>query len=174
MQTMEPPFAQRGEVRRKVAERPSQDPISRIRGLGVVTSGINDVQRGMFPENQSWVSVNLYSLIPSFVGVIVGFWLTGESECFRRTTLCAYHVLSLREGFLGVREQECYLWKLILDAQRMCRHSRPNTPPATLSEKWWGFQCVSATLSISVKALRFPERHVLPIGCPVLEGHPLV
>ena len=91
---MEPPVAQSGEVRRKVAERPSQEPISRILGLEVLTNGIKDVQRGMLPENQSWVSVNLYPLDSLFGGVVAESWCGGESA-YPRNFLSAYHALFL-------------------------------------------------------------------------------
>ena len=62
---------QSGGVKRNVAERPSQDPISRILGLEASTNGIKDVQRGMFPENQSRVSVNLYSFVLMFDAIVI-------------------------------------------------------------------------------------------------------
>lgn len=80
-----------------MAERPSQEPISRIRGLGALTSGMKDVQRGMLPENQSWVSVNLYRLSD---GMVVESWGGGEHAHFWNFRL-AYHALSLRKGFAG-------------------------------------------------------------------------
>ena len=90
---MEPPFAQSGEVRRKVAERPSQEPISRIRGSGVLTSGIMDVQRGILRENQSWVSVNLYPLDSLSDGMAVESWC-GDEPMHLWNFLQAYHAFS--------------------------------------------------------------------------------
>lgn len=95
MQTIEPPFAQRGEVKRKTAERPSQVPISRIRGLEA-TSGLKDVQLGMWHENQSWDSVNLYPLISSFV---VESW--SECECMQFAEILALTMSPSPQGFSG-------------------------------------------------------------------------
>lgn len=51
----------RGE--QKTAKRPSQNPISKIRGLGEVSIGKRLFQDGILWVNQSCVGVNSYSFV---------------------------------------------------------------------------------------------------------------
>lgn len=148
MQTMEPPCAHSGEVRRKTAERPSQEPISRIRGLRVLMSGIKDVQGEMLPENQSWVSVNLYPLDSFFGRVTVESCPGGKSTRFQSITF-AHHTLLLHKESRRGQERRDVLFD-ILPQRFQCLTAMSSLPLLSLPPhfpKWVGF-CIPATLSV--------------------------